>query len=234
RQSHAHAWVEVLDYNGVWETFDPTSSNEAIVPPADTLGSKFRKVADFLQYTWATAVIAYDSENRDNIIASVDSTMVRAIVQGTDTAGRFNEWFALEKYFISSNVLAAVILLMIVVLLCAVLVFLFEQWRLRRRARRIGLDTLPTEQQKQLARQLGFYDELLLLLERHKIFRPAHLTPLEFSDSLTFLPTDAFNSIQRLTDAFYIVRFGHAQLSASQRRSLFDILANVESSLGAE
>jgi transglutaminase-like putative cysteine protease len=29
RQSHAHAWVEVLDDKGIWQTFDPTTSNEA-------------------------------------------------------------------------------------------------------------------------------------------------------------------------------------------------------------
>jgi hypothetical protein len=234
RESHAHAWVEVLDYQGIWQTFDPTSSNEAVAPPADTLGQKMRKLADFLQYSWATAVIAYDSENRANIIQTIDGTMVNAIVQGSDVSNRLRMWLSLEKYIISSSVIAVAIALMLLILFCAVVWFLFEQWRLRRRARRIGLDALPTDQQKQLAKQLGFYDELLLLLERRNIFRPPHLTPLEFSDSLTFLPTDAFNSIQRLTDAFYIVRFGHAQLSASQRRSLFDILANVESSLGAE
>ncbi|HMB96423.1 MAG TPA: DUF4129 domain-containing protein, partial [Tepidisphaeraceae bacterium] len=155
------------------------------------------------------------------------------ISQSNDTMNRLGTWLNLEKFIISSSLITGLIALMLIVLLLAVMVFLLEQWRLRRRARRIGLDALPTEQQLYLAKQLGFYDELLLLLERNRIIRPPHLTPLEFSDSLTFLPTDAFDSIQRLTDAFYIVRYGHADLSATERRQLLDILANVESSLGA-
>ena len=52
-------------------------------------------------------------------------------------------------------------------ILAAVGWFFFERLRLRRRARRIGLDTLPSTQQLYLARQLGFFDDLLRLLERH-------------------------------------------------------------------
>ena len=73
-----------------------------------------------------------------------------------------------------------------------------------------------------------------MLLERYRIIRPPQLTPLEFSDSLTFLPIDAFDSVQQLTDAFYIVRYGHTELSQTQRRDLHDVLANVESSLATK
>jgi hypothetical protein len=233
RQSDAHAWVEVLDSTGTWQTFDPTSSTLAVAPPPVTLMQKARAFIDFMQYSWANSVVAYNNDNRDNLIQSVDRVFVNSMIQGTDNAGRFSKWLQAQQYSISSNLLGGLIALMIVAVFLAVLWFVFEQWRLRRRARRIGLDALPADQQMRLAKQLGFYDELLLLLERHQIIRPPHLTPLEFSDSLTYLPIDAFDSVQKLTDVFYIVRYGHRELSTTQQRQMIDVLSNVESSLGA-
>ena len=54
----------------------------------------------------------------------------------------------------------------------------------------IGLDALPADERMRLARQLGFYDQLVQLLERRGLVRPHHLTPMEFSESLSFLPAE--------------------------------------------
>jgi hypothetical protein len=121
-----------------------------------------------------------------------------------------------------------------VVLLIAIFGFLYERWRLRKRAQRIGLDALPESEQLLLARQLGFYDELLRILERFRIMRPAHLTPLEFSQSLTFLPAEAFDSIRGLTEVFYRVRYGRHTLPPDERRHLSDVLEDVEHALDAQ
>ncbi len=93
---------------------------------------------------------------------------------------------------------------------------MIRRWQLRRRAARIGLDALPPAEQLRLARQLGFYDDLLRILERRQIERPAHLTPLEFAKSLLHLPAGAYRSVRRLTEVFYRVRYGQ-QAAACDR-----------------
>ena len=102
---------------------------------------------------------------------------------------------------------------------------------MRRRAARIGLEALPPGEQLRLARQLGFYDDLLQLLARHQITRPRHLTPLEFARSLAFLPATAYETVHRLTRMFYRVRFGKAELDAGQRRRLATTIGRLAAEL---
>jgi len=128
---------------------------------------------------------------------------------------------------IGTIVLSSILLLMVGIIALAVGWFIWERWRLRRRAIRIGIESLPEDEQLRLARQLGFYDDLLRLLDHHRIIRPAHLTPMEFSRSLSFLPSDAYDTVQRLTGLFYKVRFGRAELTEPQRRRLSTVISRL-------
>jgi hypothetical protein len=110
--------------------------------------------------------------------------------------------------------------------------FFWEKWMLRRRARRMGIASLPLAERERLARQLGFYDDLVKLLDRLGIHRPRHQTPMEFSDSLLFLPSEPYRTICRLTQVFYRVRFGKAELSTAQRRRLHNVLDRLAEDLG--
>jgi len=105
-------------------------------------------------------------------------------------------------------------------LLYGVGVYVVQRRRMRRRAARIGLANLPTAEQIRLAKQLGFYEQLTTLLERHRIVRPRHQTPTEFSDSLSFLPNEAFDTIRRLTRVFYSIRYGRRVLAQEEQKDL--------------
>ena len=107
-----------------------------------------------------------------------------------------------------------------------------KRYRMWRRAERIGLDNLPTGERLRLVRQLGFYDDLVRLLERRGMVRARHLTPMEFSDSLAFLPSEAYHSIRRLTEVFYRIRYGRHELSQGQREKLNHALQTIERILG--
>ncbi|HWP39445.1 MAG TPA: transglutaminaseTgpA domain-containing protein, partial [Tepidisphaeraceae bacterium] len=235
RQSHAHAWVEVLSLNGEWLTFDPTSGREATAAQDQGLWHRVRSLFNFLEYTWANSVVAYDRESRNNLIQTVDRKLTDTAAHGTQAVNQTRDWLQsllqklnAQRYNISSNLIGGLIVLMLLALFGSVVYFVWEKWRLRRRARRIGLDLLPATEQLKLARQLGFYDELIRLLERHHIVRPPHHTPLEFSDSLTYLPTQTFDAVRRLTEVYYRVRYGRAELTPSQRRHLHNVILQVE------
>ena len=239
KQSHAHAWVEVQTPTG-WRTFDPTSGRET-VRTADTTWQKIRHFFDYLEYTWANSVVAYDYDSQTSMLANVEHQLSGNPIEGTSgalgTASRWfdavGEWFRdANMFFVSlSKVLTALIGLMILVLIGAIGWFLLEKLKLQRRARRIGLDALPLHDKMRLARQLGFYDELLRVLARHEIVRPPHLTPMEFSRSISFLPSNVYDSIQRLTNLFYRIRYGRQEISPDLQRRLRELIHRLESSI---
>lgn len=226
RQSHAHAWVEVLGSDRQWHTFDPTAARNA-PPAAPGLATRLRHLFNFLEFTWASSVIAYDRERRTNVITAVNEAMASTAIQSTQTINRFRNLLTIEDTKLPTKVLTWMIWIMASGVILAVGYFLFERWKLRRRARRIGLTSLPHTLQVRLARQLGFYDELMRLLARHDIHRPANLTPMEFSGSLSFLPSEAFDTIRRLTEVFYRVRYGQAELTVDQQRRLARVIDHV-------
>jgi hypothetical protein len=71
------------------------------------------------------------------------------------------------------------------------------------------------------------------LLERHRISRRPHLTPMEFSNSITFLPSEAFDAVRRLTEIFYRVRYGRKELSHAQQRRLGRVIERVGAMLAS-
>jgi transglutaminase-like putative cysteine protease len=232
KQSHAHAWVEVLNGQGEWKTFDPTSAHEANPSRSQGFLTRVRHVFDFLEYKWANSVVAYDAESRDSLIDKVGTDLQSTASRGNNVMVELRRRLTQDTFFnISSKVLAMLIGLMVCLLFASVGWFLLERWRLRKLAAQIGLDNLPAADQLRLARQLGFYADLMALLEARDITRAKHQTPLEFTRSLTFLPSEPYDAIQRLTRIFYRIRFGDARLSAPQRRRLDTVLDRIRAAL---
>jgi transglutaminase-like putative cysteine protease len=229
QQLHAHAWVEVLTPTG-WMTFDPTAArtDEASKKPTG-LWARVKHFFDFLEYTWADSVVAYDQDSRQNLLQTVDTQLTNTAINSGEKLRDVKSWFnAVNFYLVSSSLLSLLIWLMILALMVAIAWFAIERWRLMRRAKRIGLDALPSSEQKRLARQLGFYDDLLKLLEKRGIHRKPHQTPLEFSNSISFLPAEVFDAVRRLTRIFYRVRYGNGELGPGRRRLLSNVIERIE------
>ncbi len=229
RQSHAHAWVEVLTLNG-WQTFDPTANREA--NPLGTAASMWKKITyffDYLDYTWGNNVVNYDADSRMNLIQNVDSGLTNTAIQTSTWLQDMKSWFDLQNfYWVSSGLLSILVVAMVCAIAGAMVYFMYERMRLKKRAKRIGLGQLPTSDQKRLARQLAFYDDLIQVLDRKQVQRPAHLTPMEFSQSVGYLPNEIYSSVQRLTRIFYRIRYGGQQLDSDQQRRLMRVVYRIE------
>lgn len=232
RQSYAHAWVEVLTPDG-WISFDPTSGHDLDDPHAASFWQKVRHLFNFMEYKWADSVVAYDTESRQNLISQVNTRLDQSAVNGSQYLTQVHHWLSHNVYFLSSGALTILVGGMAAAILLAIAWYLFERWKLRRRAQRIGIESLPASDRARLARQLGFYDDLLRLLERSQITRPAHLTPREFSNQLDFLPSDVYDTIRRLTRLFYRIRYGDLQLPAGQQRRLSAIIGRLGGSISS-
>ncbi len=222
RQSQAHAWVEVRTIDG-WKSFDPTSGNVVDAQTASIL-TQGKRLFDFLEYTWQNSVIAYSAESRDSLVSSAETRLAQTASPGSQTANAVRDWIAGVQNLAASWIVAPMIALLLIGVICGGVWFPFQRWRLRRRAMRIGIVDLPPGTQAKLMRQLGFYDDLMLLLERHRITRPPHLTQLEFCDSLSFLPSHTYDTIFRITQLFYRIRYGKAELDAGQLKRLSSVI----------
>jgi transglutaminase-like putative cysteine protease len=226
RQSHAHAWVEVRTTRG-WQTFDPTSGREA-GPEAASVWQRTKSLFDFMEYTWQRAVISYSSDSRDNLINTVDAKLTQQTYRGATWMYRFRDRATAFSDWAATHVVGPMVVLVAGVLVGAAGWYAVRRVQLRRRAARIGLDDLPADAQARLVRQLAFYDDLVRLLARHRIARPPHLTPLEFSRSLAFLPANAYDTIARLTAIFYRIRFGGADLDDGRQRRLLTMVQRLD------
>jgi hypothetical protein len=234
RQSHAHAWVEVLTMDG-WKTYDPTSGTEAATKQNTGFLQSIKHLFDYMEYTWGASVVAYDSGRRDNLINKVENRLTNTAI---NHSGNLSRWrlgvpgvseLLLRFRGASSYLSGALILVILLAILGALAQSALKRWRIYRRAMRMGLDGLPRPDQMRLAQQLGFYEDMLRLLERQGIRRERNQTPLEFSRSLSFLPSEVYDAVRRLTRIFYRVRFGRAQVRGSQQRRLALVVARLES-----
>jgi protein-glutamine gamma-glutamyltransferase len=235
KQSMAHAWVEVLDPKGEWETFDPTSGRgDDDVKSNAGVWRHTIQFFQFLEYTWADSVVAYDRDSRANLISNVDRSLTNTAINSTVSSSKIRDWIESHEDAFALHLTPILFAGMIAVIIVSVFWYLLERWRLHRRAKRIGLDDLPASDQLRLVRQLAFYDQLLQLLERHRIVRPHHLTPLEFSRSIEFLPHEVFDAIHRLTAIFYRVRYGRHELTPAQQRHLAAVITRINAAMAQE
>jgi protein-glutamine gamma-glutamyltransferase len=227
KQSDAHAWCEVFT-GSRWETFDPTAPGGDGGPVKLSKLAEVAQFLDYMEFKWATSVVAYDQTQRQNLMenlnTAIDRTAVRSSQSFSDWPRRIGAWWDRVK----RSVLGGAIAVMIVCVFGAVAGYVVDRLRMRRRAKRIGLESLPTPEQLRLVRQLGFYDDLLRILDRHQIHRPEHLTPLEFSRTLSFLPNTVYDEVYRLTKLFYRIRFGGQELDTPRQRHLTTVVHRIQ------
>jgi len=235
RHSHAHAWVEVLTPAG-WLTYDPTSDQDARPGQAGGWWRTVRNLLDFFEYKWAENVVAFDRQAQDDLIGAVDRSLALSALRAEQSVQSWRRWFNTAEFWklayqVMGNVLGILIGLLFLLLVGLVVGYIAWRWRLWRRARRIGLDTLPSQQRLALSRQLAFYDQLTQLLERHRLRRPRHLTALEFARALCALPVQSYHDVRRLTRIMYRVRFGGAVVPPARQHRLHAAVARVATAL---
>ncbi len=233
RQSHAHAWCEVLTGDG-WLTFDPTSGRIAESSSKQSWWQATKHFFDFLEYKWGENVIAYDHASRESTINNIDNRMMRAA--GDSAAFLHGAKSSLQRLR-DSLAMDFPILSLSTIVVSAGLCFItfrtaraIHHRRLRHRAARIGIAGLSPKEQLRLAEQLAFYDDLITALARRNFIRPNHLTPMEFTDHL-LLPRQEYEVVRRLTRLFYRIRYGTVALTPQRMRRLEQVVEHLEASI---
>ena len=107
--------MEVLTPSG-WKTFDPTSGRDTgpgSNQPAGVM-AKIRNFFDYLEYTWANNVVAYDTSSRENLIQNVETRMTNTAIQSSRAFSDLGSLMDMFDSKLISSVLGIFIALMII------------------------------------------------------------------------------------------------------------------------
>src|SRR6202008_288693 len=98
---------------------------------------------------WANSVVAYDRDNQGNLMRNAEQVLTNVSSRSASVAGEGRDWFrdTLKTWFtennffiVSSKLLGVLIYLAFLAAFGAIGKFFWDKWKLRRRARRIGLE----------------------------------------------------------------------------------------------
>jgi len=215
RQSHAHAWTEIMCGNLGWIAFDATPPAAVAEEHRGAQGwfTIFREAYEHLEFKWVSSVVAYDGESRNQLVQDVNS-QIRNIAGDRDSSVQKvlqtivdlpNQW-RLDSI---SYTMMGIIVFFIIVAIASLVHTLIVR---RRRMMALQLTRLPRKQRNALARRLVWYLTMLDLLERHGYIRPLWQSPLDFSQELAEANPMRFDPVVSLTEIFYEIRFGHRDL----------------------
>jgi len=219
RDKHAHAWVEVFFTGLGWVEFDPTPGlmPAAGGPPsaAGRLGSLLERIQALavrayrsVRGHWTGNVIGYSRTKQRRILAGFSKAASNLAARAAGIVGPL--WPGMPALG-----MLQVAVLVVMLTLVGMGLYLLARW-FQGKARRANV--LP-----HAGRTLWFYRDMLRILQRKGVVRPAHLTPREFvslaavqlgrSDCDGPPPREA---IQEVTDLYYRVRFGGREPTPQQ------------------
>jgi hypothetical protein len=216
RGSDAHSWVEVYFPAIGWVTFDPTPP----APPNSGLLSRLGQYLDWMQLSWTEWVINYDFSHQLQMAQNVQ----RGSRSWTESARVwFDRWQQRNRqrlqlwqgrHAATGLLLPLAILLVLVAMRYNVFGKVFSRVRLYWQLR----SPETARANPLLASRL--YVELLRVLERRGLARPASQTPLEFASSVataTLAP-----AVQEFTQIYSRARFGAATYDVLRLHQLLD------------
>ncbi len=224
RHSHAHAWVEVHGGPGVgWMTLDPTPPLEVQAEhvPERTWMAGLRDVYEHLEYAWVMRFVAFDNKTRQKLFnqiqqffADIFSSPRAPWAFALDYADGALSWAQsnLSRFFAAMSLAAGG--------LAVSLALAVARRRRERGTQVLGLNGLTKARRKLLIRNLGFYLDMIELLERAGFTRPDWQSPMQFATELAEANPLRFDPVIALTEAFYEVRFGQSELLPQRRAVL--------------
>jgi hypothetical protein len=223
RQNDGHAWVEVLFPEYGWIDFDPSpraAADEYFESQRFPLAKVLSRRLLQLQIFWRQNVIGYNETRRLRLLGEMKD-FIRSIPQaGAAVAGQIGE-------AIQSLSLVRLALVIILVLSAPLLLYISRRFHFT-----VALDFRFFKWSTRNGNGAAFYNKMLKLLEKRKIKKPLHLTPLEFLELPPLREHPMFSEIETLTSLYYRTRFGGRILDEEEVAAVSAIIVALKRSNG--
>ena len=230
RQKFAHAWVQVFIPGQGWVDYDPS--------PASSLTSIqqkltwFTEITDFFQWVrlqWLQSIIAFNESMRRNIILKIE--MLGKAVGHTVMQSIHHIELMMRVLFTDRHIGASKRILFLIGALGAVALGLFflHLWRKQRRSLVVRMvKGMDRGMQRQLTRDLAFFDRLVEILERIGIQRNDTQTPREFVSAAVVAAGSDLPEADELVRIFYDIRYGGQVVSIALSTRIRDAIATLD------
>jgi hypothetical protein len=188
--------------------------------------NKMREFFQTIQNSWLNRVVAFDTGTQRYIVEMMRARFHEFTSWMNATA--LEIWSGLREIVISGQASwKARIAVTIGFLWCAAAgSWLIRKW-LRRRRSLVAqiIKQLDPKTQRQLEHELGFFDDLLHLLEKTGDVKTRNYTPREYVEHLSPRLGSATVEALWLVELFYAIRFGQAHLTPAT-------VLNIQSRMG--
>jgi len=230
RENNAHAWVEVRSGPYTWSTFDPTppAALRDLAEPRQSWADGWRWLYDRLEFTWNSRFVSFDGRTQATLLERFNDRW---------SGEGLREWMRSTMERVNAFVRLGpvgylwVALISVAAISAGIAVFaLIRRWAAIMRV--TGLGHLPWRRARWLAGELGFYLDLLKVLERAGLRKPEWQTPAAFAEMVAEARPEVGDDVRRLIERFYETRYGGRSLGMLRRRALVGEVARVAQRLG--
>lgn len=217
---NAHAWVEVRTGNRQWHSFDPTPPQvlHELHSLETTRADKLRWIYDRFDMAWNRTVVRYDAQSQSRLAEQWEFGFGDRVEQATERVKLWLNDLNRMFRFKPATYLWLGLIGVIVILAVIVLVQLIQRLLALRGVLR--LKHMHGRRYQRMLRQLGFYLDMLTVLERGGVTKPDWQPPMQFAESLARSHPDEAVIVRQITDAFYRARYGEQPLTPDELREL--------------
>ncbi|MBG79959.1 MAG: hypothetical protein CMJ39_04515 [Phycisphaerae bacterium] len=233
-RSDAHAWVEVLGVGPRWQVFDPTppanvpGTREASMGPLDKITWFWR----WLEGQWRFNVLGFDYETQLYLTENLMPGLRERISEAMVATGRW-----LERVQRSLGI-GWLLYLVLAVILAAAMILMNRFYRSRRRSHRVlervGLHDVSGRVAKELSARLGFYVDMLDLLQEAGHVKPDWQPPAAFAETLQQHHPRVACEVAGITASYYFCRYGEQALTESRTHEVKESMARLVEALGVK
>ncbi len=231
RESNAHAWIEVQTGQHRWETFDPTPPlviNDLHGADA-SWADQLRWLLDSFEAQWDFGFVSFDQQAQSQLMNAVDdrwSGRLQSVINSlSEWAAAINRAFYLGP---AGYIWMGTVGLVLVIAVIALVKLMRRSFKIRTT---LKLSHLQGSEYQSMLRQLGFYLDMLFVLEKANCAKPSWQPPMKHAANIEAQYPIAAQTMRKIIKLFYAARYGKQALDRDELKNAQLLVQNLASSL---